>query len=142
MIHQLIIMTAILLALQSVSYGGMPSPLPEDLPTYLRLNEEPHERFQAISFFLVGILLSSAAVMFLWNSLARDITVLPKLTIGKAFAIVILWGLVFVLVLTMISGARELMTPGAWKKTGVTYSLDEESSESSAEVSNAGNSSR
>jgi hypothetical protein len=36
-----------------------------------------------------------------------------------------LWGLLFLLVLTMISGARELMTPGAWKKDGVTYTLDD-----------------
>ena len=34
-----------------------------------------------------------------------------------------LWGLCFVVVLTMISGARELMTPGAWKKQGWTYTL-------------------
>src|SRR5262249_35186152 len=33
------------------------------------------------------------------------------------------WGLLFVLVLTMISGARELMTPGAWEKQGLTYRL-------------------
>jgi hypothetical protein len=32
-------------------------------------------------------------------------------------------GLLFVLVLTMISGARELMTPGAWEKRGLTYRL-------------------
>jgi hypothetical protein len=36
---------------------------------------------------------------------------------------VTLWGLLFVLVLTMISGARELMTPGAWQKQGWTYKL-------------------
>ncbi len=35
----------------------------------------------------------------------------------------IIWGLLFVLVLTMISGARELMTPGAWEKEGFTYVL-------------------
>jgi hypothetical protein len=29
----------------------------------------------------------------------------------------------FLLVLTMISGARELMTPGAWEKKGFTYQL-------------------
>lgn len=33
------------------------------------------------------------------------------------------WGLLFVVVLTMISGARELLTPGAWEKVGVTYRL-------------------
>jgi hypothetical protein len=37
--------------------------------------------------------------------------------------IVLLWGLLFVIVLTMISGARELMTPGAWRKQGATYKL-------------------
>ena len=37
----------------------------------------------------------------------------------------VLWGLMFVIVLTMISGARELMTPGAWKKDGLTYQLND-----------------
>jgi hypothetical protein len=36
---------------------------------------------------------------------------------------VTLWGLLFLLILTMISGARELMTPGAWEKHGSTYEL-------------------
>jgi hypothetical protein len=35
--------------------------------------------------------------------------------------------LLFVLVLTMISGARELMTPGAWESSGVTYRLKQKS---------------
>ena len=38
-----------------------------------------------------------------------------------------LWGLSFVIVLTMISGARELMTPGAWQKQGWTYKLADSS---------------
>jgi hypothetical protein len=42
---------------------------------------------------------------------------------GRAVAGVFLWGLLFIIVLTMISGARELMTPGAWEKQGVTYRL-------------------
>src|SRR6185369_14768900 len=37
--------------------------------------------------------------------------------------LVVLWGLLFIVVLTMISGARELMTPGAWRKQGWTYKL-------------------
>jgi len=37
-----------------------------------------------------------------------------------------LWGLLFVLVLTMISGARKLMTPGAWEKKGATHQLVDE----------------
>ena len=36
--------------------AGMPSVLTEDIQTIFRLNESPHERFQAVSFFLVGVL--------------------------------------------------------------------------------------
>ena len=45
------------------------------------------------------------------------------LSYGRSLALVTLWGLAFVVVLTMISGARELMTPGAWRKQGWTYAL-------------------
>ena len=45
----------------------------------------------------------------------------------RALSLVVLWGVLFVIVLTMISGARELMTPGAWKKQGWTYQLAESS---------------
>jgi len=109
--------------------AGMPSVLSEDIETVLRLNQSPHERFQAISFFLLGLLLSTWAVQGLWNFLARDFTRLPRITFPKALAVVVLWGLCFIVVLTMISGARELMTPGAWKKTGATYSLQPEQGE-------------
>ena len=43
--------------------------------------------------------------------------------VRQGLGIIVLWGLLFVLVLTMISGARELMTPGAWEKKGPTYKL-------------------
>jgi len=55
--------------------------------------------------------------------LRKDWTFLPRLNYGRALVVVGLWGLLFVLVLTMISGARELMTPGAWEKQGSTYRL-------------------
>jgi len=58
--------------------------------------------------------------------LAGRLPRLPRLGYGKALGVVTLWGLLFVLILTMISGARELMTPGAWKKVGYTYRLAEE----------------
>lgn len=80
-------------------------------------------RLQAISFFLAVVLAVAAVVRWLWNYLQRDFPKLPRLSYGKALAGVLLWGLLFVLVLTMISGARELMTPGAWKKQGFTYKL-------------------
>lgn len=94
--------------------AGMPS---------VTLTDVARLRLENISFFLAGFLLSAFLIKLLWNWLATDWTFLPRLTYGKAVGLVALWGLLFVLVLTMISGARELMTPGAWEKKGTTYQL-------------------
>ena len=48
---------------------------------------------------------------------------LPKLNFWRALGLTVLWGLLFMVVLTMISGGRELMTPGAWDRQGATYKL-------------------
>lgn len=80
-------------------------------------------RIETLSFFLSGFFLSAYCVMWLWNYLANDFAILPRLSYGKALALTTLWGLMFVLVLTMISGARELMTPGAWEKDGITQKV-------------------
>ncbi len=82
-------------------------------------------RWQALSFFAVCVLLSGWALKALWNYVRRDFSWMPELSYGRSLGIVVLWGLLFVVVLTMISGARELMTPGAWKKQGWTYTLAE-----------------
>src|SRR5690242_16296832 len=103
-----------LLCHPAVAWAGMPT---------IHLTDLARMRVQGISFFLAVFLLSAAFVRLLWNRLARDFTSLPRLTYGKAVGLVVLWGLLFVLVLTMISGARELMTPGAWEKRGLTYQL-------------------
>jgi hypothetical protein len=107
----------------SVATAGMASPLPTDPERVLRLNDTPRQRLQAISFFVLGLLGCALAVRFLWNFLQRDFPRLPRLTLGKALAGVVLWGLALVIVLAMIAGARELMTPGAWQKQGWTYKL-------------------
>jgi hypothetical protein len=104
-------------------FAGMPAPLPSDVRTVLRMHDDPLMRLQAISFFLLCFVLCSVAIMLLWNYFRRDFPTLPRLSFGKSLAVVFLWGLLFVVVLTMISGARELMTPGAWKKQGFTYKL-------------------
>jgi hypothetical protein len=98
------------------TWAGMPSPR-------LVLTELGKMRLQSISFFLVGFLAAAGIIQLLWNYLRKDFTSLPRLTYVKAVVLVGLWGLLFVLVLTMISGARELMTPGAWEKQGTTYRL-------------------
>lgn len=103
-------------------WAAFPALLQAGMPT-IQLNDIPRMRLQSISFFLAGLLLSSLFIQLLWNRLGRDFVALPRLTYAKALGVVGLWGLLFVLVLTMISGARELMTPGAWKKEGLTYKL-------------------
>lgn len=115
--------------------AGMPAPLPtswtKENPPRSTLLSPPSAiragdaRLQAISFFIVCLLLSAWGVQRLWQVLSRDLTWLPPLGYWRSFSLVILWGLMFVIVLTMISGARELMTPGAWRKQGWTYKLTE-----------------
>ena len=92
------------------------------MPSF-NLTDIAKARLDTISFFLVLLLVIALLVKFLWNYLARDFSRMPRLTYRKALAAVTLWGLVFLIVLTMISGARELMTPGAWEKQGATYKL-------------------
>ena len=87
------------------------------------MSELPSVRLQAISFFLAGFLVSTLVVRWLWNGLRKDMPWLPLLSYAGALGLVTLWGLLFVLVLTMISGARELMTPGAWEPVGITSKL-------------------
>lgn len=126
-LHVVVPCLAVLAAILLPAYGyaGMPTPLPEDLPRRLQLTEWGHARFQAISFFGAGVLTAAGIVCGLWNWLQRDFRWLPRLTYGKAIGVTVLWGLLFIVVLTMISGARELMTPGAWRKSGFTYQLVE-----------------
>jgi hypothetical protein len=126
---------AVVLTLTDVSplSGGMPSPLPTgwvaDKPTPGwagspgGFSTSSDLFVQAISFFVACLLLSAWGVKLLWNSLRKDFAALPPITYRRAVSFVLLWGLLFIIVLTMISGARELMTPGAWVKQGWTYRL-------------------
>ena len=91
------------------------------------LSDVSSMRLSSISFFLVAFLVLTILVKVAWNFLAKDFEKLPRLTFGKALGLVFLWGLLFNLVLVMISGARELMTPGAWEKNGATYQLKDPS---------------
>jgi hypothetical protein len=109
-----------------VAKAGMPRVLFDDVPRYLALTDMSRTRLEAISFFAFVGLLSAAAIRWMWNSLRRDFPRLPHLSYAKAVGLFTLWGLLFVLVLTMISGTRELMTPGAWEPNGATYKLRSE----------------
>jgi hypothetical protein len=100
--------------LPTVAWAGMPTPV---------LTEWATMRLSAISFFTVGVLVSALVVKILWNSLAKDFTKLPRLGYARSLALVVLWGFLFLFVLTMIAGARELMTPEAWQLRGLTYKI-------------------
>jgi hypothetical protein len=106
-----------LLAAPAVAQAGMPA---------IMLTDVARLRVQTISFFLLGFLLSAWGIQAIWNRLSRDFPRLPRVGYRTALGVTTLWGLLFILVLTMISGARELMTPGAWEKAGYTYRLKTE----------------
>jgi hypothetical protein len=111
-----ILLAALVIILCNAAYAGMPS---------FTVTDAGKLRLQSVSFFLLGLAVSAFLVQRLWNYLQTDFKGWPRLTYFKALTLVMLWGLVFVIVLTMISGARELLTPGAWRKDGVTYKLQD-----------------
>lgn len=96
------------------AHAGMPS---------IMLTDIARLRLQSISFFLACALVCAWIVRRIWNGLRADFPRLPYLSFGKATGLITLWGLLFLLVLTMISGSRELLTPGAWTKSGATFKL-------------------
>jgi hypothetical protein len=91
--------------------------------TVITLTDVAAARIDALSFFLVTYLLISWAVKGIWNQLAKSFSTLPMLKYRQALGVVFVTGLLFYVVLTMISGARELLTPGAWEKQGTGYRL-------------------
>lgn len=91
--------------------------------TSFSLTEVAEARLDAISFFLLAFLLSALLLRWAWNVLARDFTWIPKLGYRQALAVLVVSGLFVHVALSLIAGARELMTPGAWVRTGATHQL-------------------
>lgn len=87
------------------------------------LTEAVGARLDVLSFFVLVFVLCALILRWAWNVLARDFTWMPRIRFKQALAMMVVSGLFLYVVLTMISGARELMTPGAWVKTGLTYEL-------------------
>ncbi|QDV48112.1 hypothetical protein [Gimesia fumaroli] len=114
MVRTLLIAGFVFCTLTQDAHAGMPS-------ASLELTDIAKLRLQSISFFLMVLFLSAWIFKLLWNLLAKDFSKLPVLSYKGALAGTVLWGLMFLFVLTMISGARELLTPGAWEKNGRTY---------------------
>jgi hypothetical protein len=130
---------AFLLGSTRIAWAGMAAPTLEDIPRLLTLSNVAKLRLDAISFFVVCLLGVAWGIRRVWNSLAKDFPSLPRISYLRSLGLMALWGLLFLLVLTMISGARELMTPGAWKKNGLTYQLDDSATEASPLAPTPGN---
>jgi hypothetical protein len=96
----------------AVGHAGRRTPAVRTI-TQTGLNEVARQRLEVVSFFLLGLLACAAVIRSLWNGLRKDFPILPRLSYARALGMIVLWGLLFVLVLTMITGASELMTPGA-----------------------------
>jgi len=92
------------------------------MPTF---TDVAHARLEVISFFAFGYLLLAWIYQLVWNSLGKDFPNLPMIRYRGALGSLIVCGLFVYVVLTMISGARELMTPGAWSRSGAMYRLRE-----------------
>lgn len=97
------------------AYAGMPS---------ITLTDMAKFHLDSISFFLMLIFLATWGVKLLWNYLRRDFEKMPYLTYKMALVLVFSISLLFNLLLLMIAGARELMTPDAWVKQGVIYKVN------------------
>ena len=106
---------AVLVVSPAAAWAGMPAPY--------TLRDLPRMRLETISFFLAVLLASAKLVQWLWNGLRSPPGRVPWISYSRSLGVVVLWGLLFSVVLAMISGARELMTPGAWERQGATYRL-------------------
>ena len=102
------------LGLASTAHAGM---------TVVVLTDIAKTRLDVLSFFILTYLLLAWAVKGLWNHLAKGFDKLPRITYPRALSLLLIAGLFMYVILTMISGARELLTPGAWKKKGIGYEL-------------------
>lgn len=100
----------------------MPSSLHAGMPS-MHLTELAVARMEAISFFIAAFALSALLLRWAWNTLARDFAWMPRLRYLQAVAVLVVSGLFVHVALSLIAGARELMTPGAWVRTGVTQQL-------------------
>ena len=99
-------------------------------------------RFQVLSFFLILYLALAFIYQCLWNSLSSDFPKLPRIRYRGALGTLAVCGLFIYVVLTMISGARELMTPGAWARSGIFYTIREPEKDPHACIRNSAHWSR
>lgn len=97
--------------------------------TVYGLNDIYRLRLEEISFFMVLLVGCAFILRLLWNHGTKDFSFLPRLKFLPALCLSIVFGLATLLVLTMISGIREVLTPGAWRRQGTSYRLSDPAQE-------------
>jgi len=105
---------------EDVCHAGMPS---------FTLREIYRLRFQELSFFVVLLFACALLFQLTWNYAGKGFSAIPRMNYRRALSLSFLLGLAMLLVLTMISGIREVLTPGAWRKQGSTYRLNDPAQE-------------
>jgi xanthine/uracil/vitamin C permease (AzgA family) len=83
--------------------------------TVVTLTDVAEARLDALSFFLFTYLVISLVVKAIWNQLAKSFASLPKLKYREALGVVFVTGVLFYVLLTMISGARDCSRPAHGK---------------------------
>lgn len=97
--------------------------------TSYTLNEVVRLRLEDVSFFALLLGICALGIRFLWNHFVKGLPNLPRLSFFRALCLTGLLSLMMLLVLSMISGARELLTPGVWRRQGTEYRLHDTASE-------------
>src|SRR5437868_4219374 len=93
--------------------------------TVYALNDIYRLRLQEISFFLLLLVICAFVFKLLWNHAVQGFTSVPRVKFLQSLSICLLFGVAMLLILTMISGIREVLTPGAWRKQGTSYRLND-----------------
>jgi hypothetical protein len=118
--HRLLIIAPFFLFGAAPVHAGM---------TFYDLNDVVRLRVQDISFFALLLVICAFGIKLMWNQFAKGFPQLPRITFLRSACLTGVLSLLMLLVLSMISGARELLTPGAWRKQGSAYRLNDAGSE-------------
>lgn len=103
------------LALAPTAHAGM---------TVYGLRDIHRMRFEEISFFLALLVGCAFVLKLLWNHAGKGYPAVPRLKFLQAFCLALLLGCSMLLILAMISGIREVLTPEAWRHQGTSYRLN------------------
>ena len=113
--HRLLLLPLMLLSGALPLHAGM---------TVYDLNDVARLRLEDVSFFALLLLVCALGIKLLWNQTAKGFSKLPRITFVRSLCLMAILNLLMLLVLFMISGARELLTPGRVATAGQRVSFE------------------